>query len=141
MKVISGIGLPDDSPARFVRIEVFMKEQGFNDEFDDIDERAFHVVLMDGNRPVATGRTYTDDGGKSYHVGRIAVMREYRKQKLGSKVVTLLEDYAREVGASSTELSSQVQAKGFYAKLGYVEVGDIYMDEHCPHIRMIKSLM
>lgn len=139
MRVVSGIGLDSCKEARIVRIEVFMKEQGFKDEFDSIDDTAFHVLLMDGDQPIATGRTYTDDG-ESYHIGRIAVMQKYRNRKYGAQVVSLLEDYARRVGACRTELSSQVQAKGFYAKQGYSEVGDIYMDEHCPHIRMVKEL-
>ena len=37
-------------------------------------------------------------------------------------------------------LSAQVQAKGFYKKLGYVQDGDEYLDEHCPHILMCKVL-
>ena len=117
-----------------------MQEQGFMNEFDDIDDRAYHVVLMDGDKPIATGRTYTEGDKQVYHVGRLAVMPEYRKKHLGEHVVKLLEEYARSVGAKETELSSQVQSKGFYAKLGYREIGDIYLDEHCPHIRMIKKL-
>lgn len=140
LRVVSGIGLDRVAPARLVRIAVFMEEQGFKNEFDDIDAKAFHVVLMDGDKPVATGRTFTEGPNQAYHIGRLAVMPKYRKQHLGAWVVGLLEDHARSVGAVETELSSQVQAKGFYAKLGYSEVGDIYMDEHCPHIRMIKKL-
>ena len=140
LKVVSGTGLASVSPARLVRIAVFMEEQGFKNEFDAIDDTAFHVVLMDGEKPVATGRTYTEGTNRSYHIGRLAVMPAYRNRHLGERVVRLLEEHARSAGATETELSSQVQAKGFYAKLGYTEVGDIYMDEHCPHVRMIRKL-
>ncbi len=37
--------LPKD--AKFIREEVFMKEQGFLNEFDDIDSRCLHLVIGD----------------------------------------------------------------------------------------------
>ena len=45
-----------------VRKAVFMEEQGFQQEFDDVDDRAYHVLIQDGERPVATGRLFTEDG-------------------------------------------------------------------------------
>lgn len=41
--------LPDE--AKEIRLEVFVKEQGFEEEFDDIDETAAHIVLFDGSPP------------------------------------------------------------------------------------------
>lgn len=49
-----------------------------------------------------------------------------------------------EIGFKQTDtiyLSAQLQAKGFYEKLGYLAYGDEYMDEHCPHIMMKKSCL
>ena len=36
-------GLPADAKA--IRIEVFVDEQGFHEEFDGRDDRAYHAVL------------------------------------------------------------------------------------------------
>ena len=36
----------------FIREEVFMQEQGFKNEFDDIDDSATHIVLYDDGSPV-----------------------------------------------------------------------------------------
>ena len=52
--------LPDE--AKELRLEVFVKEQGFEEEFDDIDETAAHIVLFDGARPVGVCRLVTDHG-------------------------------------------------------------------------------
>lgn len=41
--------LPDE--AKEIRLEVFVKEQGFEEEFDDIDETAAHIVLFDSLTP------------------------------------------------------------------------------------------
>ena len=48
-----------------IRKEVFMDEQGFCNEFDEIDKIAFHAVLYEDDRAAATGRMYYDD--KEHH--------------------------------------------------------------------------
>ena len=50
--------LPDE--AKEIRLEVFVKEQGFEEEFDDIDETAAHIVLFDGSHPVGVCRIFTE---------------------------------------------------------------------------------
>ena len=37
-------------------------------------------------------------------------------------------------------LSSQYHAKGFYEKLGFIEIGDIYQEADIDHIKMKKKL-
>ncbi|MDE6869430.1 MAG: GNAT family N-acetyltransferase, partial [Clostridia bacterium] len=62
--------------AKDIRIEVFVKEQGFEEEFDNVDNYATHVVAFDGGRAIATCRYFCQDG--YYLIGRIAVIKEYR---------------------------------------------------------------
>lgn len=38
--------------AKDIRIKVFMKEQGFENEFDDIDQISSHIVVFDETKPV-----------------------------------------------------------------------------------------
>lgn len=66
----------------YIRKAVFMEEQGFQQEFDEIDDRAYHALILDGETPAAVGRLYTKDG-KTYIIGRIAVMPSYRGKHLG----------------------------------------------------------
>jgi len=46
------------SEARDIRVEVFVKEQGFQEEFDSVDNYAMHVVVFDGGRAIATCRYF-----------------------------------------------------------------------------------
>lgn len=126
--------------AKKIRKTVFMDEQGFKDEFDETDEKSLHAVLFLDGAAAATARMFTEDGGKSYHIGRVAVLKEYRKLGLGSEIMTALCEKAKEKGAEKCELSAQCRAKEFYAKLGFNEKGGIYLDEGCPHIYMEKNL-
>ena len=62
-----------------IRQKVFVEEQGFQDEFDDIDSTAIHFVLFDdSDKPIATCRVFKDVIKNSYILGRLAVLKEYR---------------------------------------------------------------
>ena len=132
--------MPED--AAFIRRSVFMEEQGFKDEFDDTDRISKHIVLYtDGDRPAAVCRYYPDGDGKCYIVGRIAVLKEFRKRHYGQFILREAERQAGLEGALELSLAAQVQAAGFYEKSGFAAVGEVFMEEHCPHIKMVKSIL
>ena len=130
--------LPDE--AREIREEVFVREQGFNEEFDTTDETAIHFLLFDSDEAAAVCRAFSDDNGESYHIGRLAVKKKYRGEHLGAELLHAVEKHIQSLGAKQSVLSAQLQAEGFYEKQGYTRQGDIYYDEHCPHILMMKKL-
>lgn len=124
--------------AKAIRQQVFVEEQGFQNEFDEIDARARHVVLYEDGRPAATGRWYVE--GDEVVIGRVAVLPAYRRGHLGARVLRRLEEDAAAAGYTAVTLSAQCRVQGFYEKQGYRAVGETYPDEFCPHIRMEKSL-
>ncbi|MFR1756414.1 MAG: GNAT family N-acetyltransferase [Thomasclavelia spiroformis] len=132
-------GKTDFSDAKKLRQLIFVEEQGFENEFDEIDERAYHVVVYQDNCAIATGRMYFEDE-KTMILGRIAVIKEYRGTGLGSKVVKSLENKAKELNCTTVKLSAQQRAQMFYEKLGYQPIGEVYYDEWCPHITMSKNI-
>lgn len=124
-----------------IRETVFMKEQGFQNEFDEIDDVALHLVIYHHAMPVGCGRIYQDDPNSStWHLGRLAVLQPYRKDGYGKRLVQALELEAKTRGAQEILLSAQVQVKGFYEMCGYEAYGEVYPDEHVPHQDMRKSL-
>lgn len=129
--------LHDD--ARMIRQKVFVEEQQFHNEFEDRENECIHLVLYLDDKPVGTGRMY-EEGTDTFILGRIAILPNYRKKKLGSKIMQELENKASELGIKKLKLSAQVRAKGFYQTLGYQEHGEEYFDEYCPHITMLKEL-
>jgi len=124
--------------AATVRTAVFVNEQGFHDEFDEIDKVCTHCVLYDQGEVVACGRFY-DDQGKAM-IGRIAVLAHYRDQHLGLKMMQEIELCLQKQGYNEVYLSAQCQASGFYEKQGYQTYGEIFLDEDCPHIKMVKKM-
>lgn len=132
-------GIPNH--AREIREMVFMKEQGFQNEFDEIDSTATHIVLFDENeKPIATCRVFANPITKEYTLGRLAVIKEYRGKNFGSAIVHEAERYVQKKGGTAIVLHAQCRVADFYRKLGFTEFGDIEIDEGCPHVWMKKNI-
>ena len=139
MKILIYDCLPDE--AKQIRQRVFVEEQGFCNEIDEIDNVAEHfVVYMDEAMPVATCRVFWDGVIKGYVVGRFAVYKEYRGKKIGSAMMKEAEKHVQEIGGKCIVLHAQCQVSEFYRKLGYAEYGEVENIEGCPHVWMKKEL-
>ncbi len=123
-----------------IRQDVFVTEQGFVDEFDEVDARAIHFLMTEGEKPVATCRVFTEENPKVYFLGRLAVEKEYRGKHVGSKMLQAILEYVQEVGGAEIRLHSQLQAKEFYTSNGYEPYSEIEDEQGCPHIWMRKKL-
>lgn len=135
------LGLKDLEDAKMIRQTVFVDEQGFEEEFDTIDDIAWHVLIYQDGKPVGVGRTFPKEkNSTTYIIGRVAVVKELRKTGLGALVIQYLEETAKKQGATRIELSSQCTAESFYKHIGYTSIGDVYLDQFAPHIKMIKEI-
>ena len=132
-------GAEDDLTRCFaLRRSVFVEEQGFQREFDETDKIAWHLLASDGELPVGTARLYQQDG--QWHVGRICVIRPFRRRGYASAILAEVERKCVELGGVQLTLSAQVRAKKLYENNGFQECSGIYLDEFCPHVRMEKRL-
>ena len=127
-----------EKPIRFIRETVFIHEQNVSPEleFDGLDGSATHALISIEGKYIATGRLL-DDG----HIGRVAILKAYRNQKLGSKLVLSLIEEAKQKGYSRVYLGSQTHAIGFYQKLGFSAFGEEFMEAGIPHLSMEKTLL
>lgn len=124
-----------------IRQKVFMNEQGFQNEFDEIDDVAAHVVLFNEDKiPVAVCRVFWNAPMDSYILGRLAVIKEYRGKNIGSFMVKEVERYMQKEGGKCIALHAQCRVAAFYKKLGFMEFSDIEDDEGCPHVWMKKYI-
>ncbi|TXC90706.1 GNAT family N-acetyltransferase [Metabacillus litoralis] len=124
--------------AYFVRKTVFVDEQQvpLEEEIDQHEDEATHVVLYDDNQPSGAGRVRIVEGyGK---IERICVMKSARKKGVGKVIVTKLEELATKQGVKKLKLNAQTHAIPFYNKLGYEVVSEEFMDAGIPHVTMVK---
>lgn len=124
--------------AKVIREEVFVREQGFCEEFDERDEKSRHVVLYYRQNPAGTCRFFADEDG--WHIGRVALLQKYRGLHAGERLMRFAEEQVRAAGGRQISLDAQVRAAGFYEKCGYSPASEIFEEEGCPHKRMIKKL-
>lgn len=128
---------------KYIRFTVFCDEQGVekNREIDEMDDNkdVKHLVMYDDDKPIATSRFFKEYD-TVWHIGRIAVLKEYRGLGYGRMVLEKAQEEMKKLGANKCTISAQTQAQGFYEKLGYKAYGDIYPEENIPHIAMEKEL-
>lgn len=128
----------NEQAIREVRDTVFIQEQNIDPdiEFDGLDESAVHAIVYSAGQPVGTGRILNDG-----HIGRIAILKAFRGQGLGSKIVLSLIDEATREKYPRVYLGSQKHAIDFYTKLGFEPFGDEFMEAGIPHLSMEKQLI
>ena len=84
-------GKKGSDDAFFVRANVFVIEQGFKVEFDDLDKVCWHLTVYDRNEPIGAARIYQDTDGV-WQLGRICVLENYRGKKIGSLILSACEE-------------------------------------------------
>lgn len=127
--------------AKQIRTKVFVEEQKFEVEFDEIDDTAKHMVLYCDKTPIACSRYFPSEEEGEYIVGRLAVMKDYRGLHLGDKMLTETEEQIVKDGGSAVKLHAQLQAQAFYETCGYEAYGEVEYEEYCPHTWMKKVLV
>lgn len=119
----------DADALRAVRDRVFIDEQRVPeaDEHDPWDVLARHVIARDDNgEPIGTGRLVPprEEGAIPASIGRMAVLAGWRGRGVGTAVLRVLLEQAREARYPEVTLHAQSHALEFYAKAGFTAYGD-----------------
>jgi len=120
-----------------VRRIVFIEEQQVPEEleWDDDDKSSVHILVTDNDAPIATGRIKMDG-----HIGRMAVLKDYRDKGVGSAVLKALIDFSKTLKMKSVYLHAQTSAILFYEKHGFKTSSEEFMDAGIPHKTMKMDL-
>lgn len=122
-----------------LRAEVFVVEQ--NAPYQDVDGRDldrgtvhywFDDPRPDGSGVVAYLRVLTEPDGEM-RIGRVCTALSARGTGLGYQ---LMAAAVEDLSAVRSVLDSQVYARGFYERFGYVAEGEEYLEDGIPHITM-----
>ena len=121
-----------------IRREVYMVEQCISeeDEFDGLDDESIHYLALFDGEIAATARIrQTDKGGK---LERYCTLKNHRRKGIAEKLVAFTIEEAKDFWPGETlYLNAQVEIKGLYAKLGFVDEGDVFDECGIPHQKMI----
>ncbi len=112
-----------------------------------MDALSLHAVAWDEvGRAIATGRLLPDG-----HIGRMAVLKSWRRQGVGRAILEALVEARREalrlhhglhhaIGADCVVLNAQLQAEAFYTRLGFTRFGAVFSEAGIAHIEMRRNL-
>jgi ElaA protein len=125
-----------------LRSEVFVVEQ--NCVFLDMDRKdpyCFHLMGWAGDQLAAYARIVPP--GVSYgepSIGRVVSSPHFRGKRAGR---TLMEQAIEQVhtlyGPVPIRIGAQQYLEGFYGSLGFVQEGEMYLEDGIPHIIMLKN--
>jgi predicted GNAT family N-acyltransferase len=123
-----------------LRHEVFVVEQRvpLEEEVDEHDGSALHLVAVEGDRVVATCRIVMEDA--TAKLGRVAVAASARRRGIASRLIDASEGHARTLGAERIALAAQTGALALYERAGYTPYGDRFPDAGIEHLMMEKRL-
>ena len=126
-----------------LRADVFVVEQACAyQDLDGKDEHSFWVWAEDENGTVhATARLLP--AGISYKeisIGRVCTSLESRRTGLGKSLMQeCLNQCERIWGKQTITISAQQYLLKFYNELGFVEEGEMYLEDDIPHLKMKRK--
>ena len=136
------IAITDDlNTCLALRRVVFIEEQAVpeEDEIDEHDDTAIHLLAQEAGVPLGTARIVLD--GPTAKIGRVCVLAAARGRGVGVGLIrTALQVSARHQGLQQAKLGAQLHALGFYEKLGFRAVGPVYLDAGIEHRDMVCVL-
>jgi predicted GNAT family N-acyltransferase len=124
-----------------LRFEVFVEEQGVpvDEEIDALDDTATHLLAFRDDSPIGTARIVFD--AETAKIGRVCVTKAGRGTGLGKALIEKAVEIAKDTpGITRAKLGAQVQALGFYEKLGFAACGPVYDDAGIDHRDMVLEL-
>jgi predicted GNAT family N-acyltransferase len=126
----------DSAELRRIRETVFVAEQAVPAEleWDNEDADAVHFLAEEGQFAVGTARLLPDG-----HIGRVAVLKDWRGMKVGDALMGAAIAEAERRGLTQQALSAQVHATAFYERLGFRVVSEEFIEAGIPHVDMVRN--
>jgi ElaA protein len=124
-----------------LRSEVFVVEQDcVYQDIDGKDQKAIHVLGFKDEELVAYTRIFKPgDYFEDASIGRVIVKENQRKFKFGYDIMNVsISAIKQQFNTNKITISAQVYLKQFYNNLEFFEVGEPYLEDGIPHVKMIR---
>lgn len=129
--------LPEFIDAIRLRVDVFIKEQGFQHgwEPDEEDKISRHFIASADGLVIGEARVRETEKG-SFKIERMVTKKEYRGQGIGSGLVKYVINEMIQFKPRRIWLRSQLQSQRFYEKAGFKAVSEPFDMWGVKHIDM-----
>ncbi len=124
-----------------LRESVFIVEQNCPYlDVDGKDKSSHHLFIYDNqtliaySRLIPTGISYPD----STSIGRVVVNKSYRRNSLARQMMIMAIKHSYDLfDCNKITISAQSYLTNFYQSLGFAVIGEEYLEDDIPHIKMI----
>ncbi|SCB81781.1 GNAT family N-acetyltransferase [Weissella bombi] len=125
-----------------IRTQVFMIEQNVpkSVELDNLDDQTIHYVGFLDSKPITTARIAENNEHTNWHIQRVATIMEARGNGYAGQLLKQIIADAKQANIHSLDLGAQVQAIGFYKKIGFTAEGPVFQEANIDHRHMILEL-
>jgi predicted GNAT family N-acyltransferase len=105
-------------------------------ELDELDPQCVHALAFDeSGSAVGTGRLLPDG-----QIGRLAVLKDWRRRGVGAALVAALVEEARKRKYAEVTISAPLQSAEFYRGLGFTGEGKVVKEAGVLQQKMRKAL-
>jgi len=122
-----------------LRSEVFVVEQNcVYQDIDNKDQKATHLLGFLDQTLVAYARLFqAGDYFEQASIGRVVVSPAHRSKSFGHELMrAAISEVEQHFQTDEITISAQLYLKAFYESHGFVVVGETYLEDDIPHIKM-----
>ena len=123
-----------------LRSEVFVVEQDcVYQDIDYKDQKALHIIGYKEAKVVAYTRIFNSgDYFDTPSIGRVVVAKDERKFGYGHDIIKASKQAIKKYyNKSEITISAQTYLQRFYETHGFQQVGEGYLEDGIPHIKML----
>jgi len=127
-----------------LRIDIFVVEQTC--PYHELDEKdrhnqTLHIMGFNNDNLICCARLLAPSVSYAeVSLGRFAVVESYRRQKVGSELMTqCLIQAENHWPNNNIRISAQHHLSLFYEDFGFNQTSDMYLEDNIPHIEMLRT--
>jgi predicted GNAT family N-acyltransferase len=144
MKIIKATNNDELERCLNIRNEVFTIEKGISKEIE-VDENdnlnsGYDFFIAAYNDKDAGALRCIKASNDTVKIQRFCVLKQYRKQGIGKRILEEIENYYKANKITKLELDAKFSVCGFYEKCGFEKVSDIFIEAGVEHVKMVKLL-
>lgn len=136
------LGVDNLYDALQLRCRVFVLEQGPYLDPDGLDRQSWHLLGRDAQGALIAYLRLVDPGARydEPSIGRVITAPQARGNGLGRALMAEgVAGCERHWPGRAIRISAQAHLERFYGALGFVRVGDDYLEDNIPHLEMLRS--
>jgi len=105
------------------------------------DEKNQYTMVLVKKKLIQACLFFKKLGPRKLKLRQMAVLESEQSKGLGKGLVQRSEEWACDRQFTSIELHAREYACGFYERLGYEKVGDVFEEVGLPHFKMTKTIL